>query len=154
MKILKKLIVWFLLNVTCFSVLILPVSASYMEHEGLEITIEMDQEVYDAGEPITATITVKNTNNGASTITNLEQLIPEGYRLEESSEASMKNVTLRGGQSVVMNVTFVEDAAQAQETEAKEDFLTKLTEGQTWGIPNLLWAVLLVILFVIFMLLT
>lgn len=154
MKRLRKITVGFLLMVICVGFLALPASASasYMEHEGLEITIEMDKEVYDAGEPITATITVKNTNSGTSTITNLEQLIPEGYRLAESSEASMSNITLRGGQAIVMNVTFVEEAPA--ETEASEDFLTKLIEGETWGIPNLLWGVLLAIIFVIFMLLT
>lgn len=156
MKSLKKITLWILLSVTCFAVLALPVSAAYMEHEGLEITIEMDQEVYNAGEPITATITVKNTNSGTSTISNLEQLIPDGYRLSESSEASMKNITLRGGQAIVMNVTFVEDTAAQITTESETgmDFLTKLTEGKTLGIPNLLWALLLAIGFVIFMLLT
>lgn len=152
MKNSRKIIGFVLLSVIYISVLVLPVSASFMEYEGLEITIEMDKEIYAAGEPMTATITVKNTNNGTSTISNLEQLIPEGYRLSESSEASMQNVTLRGGQAIVMNVTFVEEAPA--ETEAEEGFLTKLTEGTTLGIPNLLWAVLALIAFVIFMLLT
>ena len=119
MKSLKKITLWFLIMVTCFGMLVLPVSASYMEHEGLEITIEMDKEVYDAGEPITATITVKNTNSSSSTISNLEQLIPEGYRVAESSEASMQNITLQGGQSIVMNVTFVEETTYKTE-ELKE----------------------------------
>lgn len=152
MKSLRKITVLFLLIATCFGTLILPVSASYMEHEGLEITIEMDKEVYDAGEPMTATITVKNTNSGTSTISNLEQLIPEGYRLAESSEASMKDVTLRGGQSIIMNVTFVKDAS-TEET-GTEDSVKKWILGETWGIPNLLWGVILVIAFVVFMLLT
>ena len=152
MKILRKITVWFLLSAACIGVLALPASASYMEHEGLEITIEMDKEVYDAGEPMTATITVKNTNSGTATISTLEQLIPDGYRLSESSEASMQNVTLRGGQAIVMNVTFVEETTP--ETEVTQDFLTKLIEGTTWGVPNLLWAVILILAFVIFMLLT
>ena len=152
MKNSRKIIGFILLSVIYISVLVLPVSASFMEYEGLEITIEMDKEVYDAGEPMTATITVKNTNSGTSTISNLEQLIPEGYRLSESSEASMQNVTLRGGQAIVMNVTFVEETPAEVETD--DGFLTKLTEGATWGIPNLLWAVLALIAFVIFMLLT
>ena len=151
-KNLKRLTVWFLLAAACIGILVLPVSASYMEYEGLEITIEMDKEVYNAGEPITATITVKNTNSGTSTISNLEQLIPEGYRLAESSEASMKDVTLRGGQAIVMNVTFV--AESQPETEITEDVLTKMIEGETWGLPNLLWGVILLTAFAIFMFLT
>lgn len=152
MKSLKKITLWFLIMVTCVGMLVLPVSASYMEHEGLEITIEMDKEVYDAGEPITATITVKNTNSSSSTISNLEQLIPEGYRVAESSEASMQNITLQGGQSIVMNVTFVEETPA--EAETTEDSLKKLIEGTTLGMPNLLWGAILVFAFVVFMLLT
>lgn len=152
MKSLRKITLWFLLTVICFGALALPATASYMEHEGLEITIEMDKDVYDPGEAITATITVKNTNSGTATISNLEQLIPEGYRLAESSAASMKDVTLQGGQAIVMNVTFV--AETPEEVETAEDSLTKLVEGKTWGVPNLLWGVLLVIAFAIYMLLT
>lgn len=152
MKSLKRITVWLLLAVTCFSAFLLPVSASYMEHEGLEITIEMDKEVYDAGEPMTATITVKNTNSGNSTISNLEQLIPDGYRLAESSEASMKNITLRGGQSIIMNVTFVEDTSVKEAT--TEDPLKNWILEETLGIPNLLWGVVLAIAFAVFMLLT
>lgn len=152
MKRLRRIALCFLLTVAYANVLALPASASYMEHEGLEITIEMDKEVYDAGEPITATITVKNTNSGTSTISNLEQLIPEGYRLSESSEASMKDITLRGGQAIVMNVTF--ESEIPAEVETTEDFLTKMIEGETWGLPNLLWGVILLMAFAIFMFLT
>ena len=152
MKSLKRITLCFLLTLAYFNVLALPASASYMEHEGLEITIEMDKEVYDAGEPITAIITVKNTNSGSSTISNLEQLIPEGYRLSESSEASMKDITLRGGQAIVMNVTF--ESEVPEEAEATEDFLTQMIEGKTWGLPNLLWGVILLMAFAIYMFLT
>ena len=151
MKRLKRITLWFLLTVACFNVLALPASASYMEHEGLEITIEMDKEVYDAGEPITATITVKNTNSGTSTISNLEQLIPEGYRLK-GSKAGVQNIELRPEQTTRLEVTFEGDPDQAETT--AEGFFDKLLNGETLGVPNLLWAVLLVIGFIIFMILT
>lgn len=152
MKSLRKVLILFFLTVTCFSALILSVSASHMEYEGLEITIEMDKEVYDDGEPMTATITVKNTSTGTTTISNLEQLIPEGYRLAENSEASMKDVTLRGGQAIIMKVTFVEDISAMETT--TEDAVKEWILGEVWGIPNLLWGFILLIAVVVFMLLT
>lgn len=141
-----------LLVLMCLSVLVLPAAATSMVHNGLQVTMETDKEQYDAGEPITATITVLNTNPQSVTIASLEQLIPEGYVLAEGSAALTENVELGPNQSMMMNVTFVGEAPEESAMEA--DFFTKLIEGQTWGIPNLLLIVLAVIVVVIFMVLT
>jgi len=150
----KKIVIWVHLMLLCTGLLATPAAAAstYVEHDGLEITVEMDKEQYDAGEPITATITVKNTNAAAVTIANLEQLIPEGYHLAQNSKAGMRDIELRPHQTMVLEVTFVGEAAA--ETVSAESFFDKLLYGETLGIPNLLIAVILVIAFVIFMLLT
>lgn len=154
MKILQRIVSLSLLAVLCLGALVLPAAAAstYMEHEGLEVTVEMDKEQYDTGEPITATITVTNTNAYTVTIANLEQLIPEGYKLADDSVAAMKNIELSPNRTMVLEVTFVGEAAA--ETAVTEDFFAKLFYGETWGIPNLLIAVVLVIAFILFMLLT
>lgn len=153
---LKKMVLLFHTAIFCVGLLVLPVSAqsTHVEHEGLEITIEMDQEQYEEDDPITATITVKNSNASTVEIANLEQLIPEGYRLAENSKAGMQNIELRPAQTIVLEVTFVGDAEPDEAEAVTADFFDKLLYGETMGIPNLLIGVILVISFIIFMILT
>lgn len=149
----RRIAAFLLLTILCTMLLALPASATHMVHEGLDVTIVMDKEVYDNAEPITATITVKNTNNATVTITNLEQLIPDGYKLAEDSLASMKNINLAAGQSVVLEVTFVEAASETEAVES-EDFFEKLIYGESFGIPNILLALIAVVAIAVFMWLT
>lgn len=154
MKLLQKLISIAVLAML-MGMLALPAAASsYSEHQGLQVTVEMDKEQYDVGEAMTATITVVNTNSYAVTIVNLEQLIPEGYVLSENSEVSMQNVEMQPGQTIVLQVTFEGEPVQPGEGEEYTSFWDKLLYGQTWGIPNILLAVLGLIAFGVFMLLT
>lgn len=156
MKRLKKITALSLLTVLCILLLAVPAAAStsYSETEGLEVTITMDKAQYSPGEPITATIVVRNTRNEAVTIANLEQLIPEGYQLAGGSESALNDVELRPGQTLELQVTFVGNAQQTEAEASAEGFLNTLLYGETLGVPNLLIAVLLVIGFAIFMFLT
>jgi len=149
---LPVVMIYFLLT----GILVRPVLATstITEYDGLEVSIEMDKEVYDAGEPITATITVKNTTSAIMTIANLEQLIPDGYKLAKNSKASTQNIELLPNRTVVLEVTFEATPTEEGTAAAAESFLDKFLYGETFGIPNLLLAVLLVIAFVVFMLLT
>lgn len=128
-------------------------SSSYMEHEGLQITVEMDQEAYDDDAAMTATITVVNTNPDTVTITNLEQLIPEGYQLAENSRSALKNLDLLPGEVTVLNVTF-EKEPEPEESDTPEDFFGKLLYGETMGLPNLLVGTVLTVAVVVFFVLT
>ena len=127
--------------------------ATYMEHEGLEVSVLMDKEVYEQGEPITATITVKYTNTEAVTITNLEQLIPEGYVLSEGSEVNTSEVILEAGKSVTLNVTYGESLEEIEEDPA-ESFFDTLIFGESFGIPNILIALIVIVALFIFFKLT
>lgn len=133
-----------------------PVAASsYMEHEGLEVTVVTDKEQYDAGESITATITVTNTTGETVNVVNLEQLIPAGYALAADSAASMSEFELLPGETVVLEVTLEGQPVELQEGEGEQtSFVDKILYGETFGIPNLLLTVLALIAFGIFMLLT
>lgn len=155
MKSLKRITALFLLSAVLAVLLVMPAAATttVSRQDGLEVRIEMDKEVYNEGEPITAKIIVKNTSGSAMTIANLEQLIPEGYELLQSSKAAAENVELRPNQTFEMKVTF-EGSSEPQAEFSAQGFFDKVIYGQTKGIPNLLIAVLVVIAFVIFMLLT
>lgn len=155
MKTLRKAIICVLL-LLCLCTLVFPVAAStYMEYEGLEVSIVMDKEHYDYGEPITATITVTNTNSRPVNIVNLEQLIPEGYVLSENSTAAKSNFQINAGETVVLEVTMEGAPVQLEEEEAEAtSFFDKLLYGETMGVSNLLLAVLALIAFGVFMLLT
>lgn len=149
----KKFAAFLLLTILLGTVFALPAAATHMLHEGLDVTITMDKEEYADGEPITATITVVNTNATKVTITNLEQLIPDGYKLAEGSLVSRENVDLAPGQTLVLEVTFAGETTPEEEAQ-DQDFFDKLLYGETWGMPNILLALILVAAFAIFMWLT
>ena len=157
MKKLRKLIALLLLLLYALA---LPAGAtSYVEYDGLEVTVEMDQEQYENGVPMTATITVTNTNNRSVMIVNLEQLIPEGFVLAEGSVASKNNFEIQAGETIVLQVTFTGETLEEPEDdpdglEISTNFLEDLVSGVTWGIPNLFLVFAVVALIVIFMALT
>jgi len=154
MKIRQRLIPIFLTLVLWTGFPAFPAAASsVMEYEGLEVSMKMDKEQYNDDEPITATITVKNTTFETITIVTLEQLIPEGYQLSENQKASVENIELPPSRTLVLEVTF-EKIPAPEEAAAEEDFFSKLFYGKTGNIPNFLLAVLLVLAFAVYMLLT
>ena len=155
MKFLQRAWSGCLLLILCMSYLILPAAATsnFMEHEGLEITVQMDKEQYEEYEPITATIVVENKSTEIVTIDNLEQLIPAGYVLSNNSQVSTENVELLPQEIVVLQVTYEQESAD-DAVAAQEDFFDKLLFGETWGLPNVLLIVLLAIAVTIFMILT
>lgn len=153
MGILRRIYAAVLLLILCTTVLVLPAAANTMVFESneVEVTIEMDKEVYDVGEPITATLTIKNVTSDALTIRKAEGLVPEGYELSSESKEALNNLELRAGGTAVLKVVF---EAEPEEAAQQEDIWHKLLYGETLGIPNLLIAVILVIAFAIFMFLT
>ena len=145
----------FCLMFVCMMLFSLKTSASSSaEYDGLQVMVKMDQETYEAGEEITATITVVNTNKQPVTIINLEQLIPEGYVLAEDSQVATQNVEISPGQELSLQVTFVGEPPQPAEKGEGGTFWDKLFYGETFGIPNIILAVIVVIILIVFMLLT
>ena len=150
----KRLAAACILLVLCIPMLALSTAATTLEQQGLQVTMETDKEHYEPGEPITATIMVQNISSSTVTIASLEQLIPQGYVLVENSQAVTENIDLDPNEGFTMQVTFVGEEAAAVEEAEDQDFLTKLVEGKTWGIPNLLLALIAVVAVIIFMVLT
>lgn len=129
------------------------VASASAEYQGLQVMIQMDKEYYEEDEPITATITVVNTNSQSVTIVNLEQLIPEGYILAEDSQASTQNVVISSGETIQLQVTFMGDPAKPA-AQGEGTFWDKVFYGETLGIPNIILLVIVLIGIVVFMALT
>lgn len=143
-----------MLSVGVFS-FVMPVAASAVaEYQDLKVMVQMDKEQYEEDEPITATITAVNTGSQSVTIVNLEQLIPEGYVLAEDSQVATRDVEMKPGQTIELQVTFVGEPEQPTENGENGTFWDKLFYGETLGIPNIILAVVIVIVIVIFMVLT
>ncbi len=151
----RKITTFFLL-IFLLGTLVLPALAT-AQYQGLEVSVTMDKETYEPGEPITATITVTNKGSQTVTIANLEQLIPEGYVLAENSDVSMKDVEMVPGRILVLQVTFEGDTSENAEAEAAtgfEGFVNTVLYGRTMGVPNMFIAVILAIALIIFFILT
>lgn len=153
MKTMKRLTAVILLCILSMCLWILPAAANTAEYDGLRVTITTDQEMYLPGEPITATLTVENTNSYPVTIASLEQLIPEGYVLSQESKSALKNVTLGAKKTTTLDVTFEGDP-DAPSTDPLVNILETIVNGKTLGIPNLLLVVLGVLAVVVFFLAT
>ena len=151
----RKITIFFLL-IFLLGTLVLPALAT-AQYQGLEVSVTMDKETYEPGEPITATITVTNKGSQTVTIANLEQLIPEGYVLSENSDVSMKDVEMVPGRILVLQVTFEGDTSENAEAEAAtgfQGFVNMVLYGRTMGVPNMFIAVILAIALIIFFILT
>lgn len=155
MKQLRMTAALFLALILSVGALALPACATTTTttHDGLDVIIEMDKEQYEADESITATITVKNTTRKDITISNLEQLIPEGYTLAKDSDVAKEDVTLAPGKELVLTVTMDSQAASAAES-GESSFWDTLIYGKTFGIYNIFLLLLAILAIVIFMLLT
>ncbi len=152
MKILKKISV-IIISAILLGFSVVTAFAAPLEHDGLEFSMVTDKENYELGETINAVITVKNTNTEPVTIVDLEQIVPEGYKIKEDAETQLTNIELAPGETITLNVTF-EDATEPSAEEMAENFFDTVIYGETVGIPNILIAFLLIVGIIIFFKLT
>ncbi len=154
MKVFRRRISVFLLLIGIMISAVPAKASATQEYQGLQVMVTMDKETYEEGEPITAAITVVNTNSQSVTVVNLEQLIPEGYVLAEDSAVSTQNVEIKPGQNIELRVTFEGEPEDAGENGEDGNFWDKIFYGESLGIPNLILIVLGVIIFIVYMALT
>lgn len=141
----KKIFSVLLLSILLLQIFALPAMASQsVEHDGIEIEIVTDKENYELDEDIKAVITVRNTNEQAVIIADLEQLVPEGYKIKESADIQLKDIELAPDETITLNVTLVSEAGVLS-GEAAENFFDTIIFGETWGIPNILIVLILII---------
>lgn len=116
MRVLKKFLSFLVMLMLCVGVMATPVLAASVSQDGLEITLTTNKERYSKGESIMATLTVKNTNDFAVKNVSLKNVVPEGYELEEGSNAIKQVKSLGAGETIELTVTYrVEDVREGGE---------------------------------------
>lgn len=148
MKIIKRISAFFMLLLLTFGIFAMPAYATLMENEALEVTVNFDKEVYEEGEPISATIVVKNISAETVIIRDVEQLVPEGYHLSEDIPKNEEDILLDPEGTIELRVTYGESIDDAEEE--AEDFFDKLIFGESFGIPNILIALFVIIAVALF----
>ncbi len=149
MKKIQKIFSALLLMLLMLQLFAMPAMASEVEHDGLDITIVTDKENYELDEDINAVITVKNTNDYAVIVADLEQLVPEGYKIKEKADIQLKDIELQPGETITLDVTF-ENETPALSEENIENFLDEIIYGETLKIPNILIVFVLLIGIILF----
>lgn len=109
MKGMRKLSAILLAVMLCVGMINIPVFAATSTQDGLEVTLTTDKESYSQNDQIEATLTVKNTNSVAVSNVSLENVVPEGYKLAEGTEATKQIESLRAGKTVSLTVTYIPD---------------------------------------------
>ena len=107
MKIIKKIIVFILTMMLSMGTFAIPVFASSLSQDGLEVTLTTDKEKYKKTDQITATLKVTNENDYTINNVSLENVIPEGYILVDGVENIKRIETLDAGETVTLAVTYI-----------------------------------------------
>lgn len=152
MKSISRILSLMVLLVMLAGLCIVSAAEVTIEQNGLRITVETDKLQYEQDESISARITVKNIKEEKVIISNLEQLIPEGYKLDDRTQAGVKDIELFPGDEITLDVILDSEAQAAQEGDT--DVIGNFLEGKTLGIPNIIVVIVVIALIVIFMLLT
>ena len=117
MKTIKKFPTFLLAIILCVGMMVIPAYAESSTQDGLEVNLTTNKETYSQDEQIVATLTVTNTNEVAVSNVSLENVIPEGYKLADGSEATKQVESLESGESVTLTVTYVTDSVNNNESE-------------------------------------
>lgn len=107
MKAWKKLSVCLLTLVLWVGVMAMPVFAEDASLDEVEVTLTTDKESYSQDEEIKATLTISNYNFIPAENISMENLIPEGYKLADGSEAVKTVESLEGEETAVLETVFV-----------------------------------------------
>lgn len=90
--------------------------AAEIVKDSIRAYLTTDKTEYAAGEPITVTLTVTNTNDFAVTGVSLECFAPAGYKLTPASEAVMELLSLNEKESVTLTAMYVPEILSDTET--------------------------------------
>ncbi len=107
----KKLSVCFLTLVLWIVIMAMPVFAATASQDGLDVSLTTDKDSYRLDETIVATLSATNTSDSVISNVSLENLIPEGYKLADGSEADKKVDSLAPGETVSQTVELAADTS-------------------------------------------
>lgn len=144
----KSTIVFILMFILCIG-WTLPVQASSISQDGLDVILDTNKETYSNGEEMEITLDVINTNNYAVSNVSIENIIPKEYKLKDGKNTKELE-TLEAGEKVSLKITYVAEKV----TETGKDEVTKPNTGNDQkattvdtGDENniLLWGVILIL---------
>ncbi|MBQ9832803.1 MAG: leucine-rich repeat domain-containing protein [Clostridia bacterium] len=117
MKTKKRIFAALLSMLLCMgAVMAVPVFASALEQNGLEVTLTADKAEYTSEEKITATLTVRNNSESAVEDVSLENVVPEGYDLADNYQTEAELETLEAGAVAELITVYEVEAVGAPKT--------------------------------------
>lgn len=101
--------------------------AQTTEQDGLQVKLATDKADYVLNEDIKITISVTNTNDFTVKNVSIEALLPDNFKLKDSSQTTTEEVDIPAGETIILSViAFVED-----ETQSTVEPTTKASETDT-----------------------
>lgn len=107
MKTAKKVVPFIAAMLVCFGAASVPVSAETLEQDGLQVSLETNQDSYAANDPINVKLSVSNTNAYEVRDLTLESMQIANYVLAEGSASSRTVESLGAGESVSLEVSYI-----------------------------------------------
>ena len=137
MYIIRKSLAVVLVLLLFVGIIATPAYAVGKSSDSVAVSLTTDKNEYAQSETITATLTVKNTNDAAVKDVSLESFVPAGYALAEGDKAALQVDTLAAGETVTLTVRFVPEQSEKPTTgERPEEPPTDKPATDSGKLPN------------------
>lgn len=133
MKKAKKILALLFVFVVLISISCIDSFAASITKDDLEVTLVTDKDNYEVTDQIKTTLTVKNEGDTAVNDVNMENLLPDGYKLADKSVSQKTVESLSAGETATLTSTLVKDSENKKDDAAKDK---KATPGQTSNDSN------------------
>lgn len=122
MKLVKKITALAVSSLMMFSMAGMNVFAASTTQDGLEVSLTTDKESYAKDEKITATLSVKNTNESDVTDIAMETVIPDGYEVTDGTKNNKQFDKLAPNESAELKVVYVakDSGKDSQDSEVSQ----------------------------------
>ncbi len=107
----KKIISLLVTLSVFFCVSVTTAFAATSTQDGIEVKFDTDKTEYSSDENIVTTLTVTNTNEEAVTNVSLEDIIPDGYKVADSSSQKTEVPSLEPGTTATLTVTLTPESS-------------------------------------------
>ena len=140
MKFLKRLSAVAVSVVMMFGITSVNVFAASITQDGLEVSLTTDKETYSKAEKITATLSIKNTNESDVTDIAMETIIPNGYEVADGTKNDKQLDKLASNETAELKVVYaakssgeVSQDSQISQESQKSEVSTVSQSSETIG---------------------
>ena len=140
MKFLKRLSAVAVSVVMMFGITSVNVFAASITQDGLEVSLTTDKETYSKAEKITATLSIKNTNESDVTDIAMETIIPDGYEVADGTKNDKQLDKLASNETAELKVVYaarsngeVSQDSQISQESQKSEVSTVSQSSETIG---------------------